>query len=264
MLARSLRILSFGLVVMVVATGLASASSKFALVAGGAMKAAGDPKDYFSADFFEALNVLARANFKVTLLYSDGTNHSSVQQAGFDQISRAYGRSPDAFTEATFLRELERLAKSVRKGDQALLVVGSHGYPRVQGRACSDGWPKPAETTSICALLGAPKNEMFDLERLKPYRDRIENAGATLGIMVLTCHSGFAASLGTDRTCFISATGEDKEDGFFSKSFWANAKERMSLEEAFHQGRKMQEHDEKPLISSELGRSVAPCRQIEF
>jgi hypothetical protein len=157
-----------------------------------------------------------------------GPHVSSMDRAGMDRLFEAFDKS--------------LAAGSLKKGDQVLLVIDTHGAVRT-----------PGEATHSVALEGG---ERVSLDELRALRDKLAKAGVQVAIVDHSCYSGASLALADENTCVLASSSANRET-FTRDGFLTGLRPGRSLEQAFREGRFADATGDMPEISTAEGREVA-------
>jgi hypothetical protein len=245
-------------------TGEDGGPKKHALVMGGGVKGLDEPVDYFTDDFIQAHDKLGATGFDVRALFGDPANPLPAAAQGLARMAEVYGGVPDAFTIDNYRREMQHLVDVANAGDEIVLVVSDHGYPEDPTDE-NASWPKETDVVPMYVLLGAPLSTPLDFDTFIPYRDAIEQKGASITLFFFTCDAGWSMTYATTKTCVVSESGFDKADGWFAKAMWPIFEAGLSPEALYDAAVPRQQYpDDDPRLSSRMGHPVAPCEQFVF
>lgn len=164
------------------------------------------------------------------------------------------------FTKENLKQEISRFkkmmseGKEIKKGDQLLIYINSHGAAKGTEKTHSISiGSKTAK--NLDSLLGA---ELFNLDQLEELKKMAKDKGIKLGIVDLSCHAGNTQNLADENTCVVSATGRNHYSFTtgFSGNFSKNIQPGESLESAFLKTRKSGLAADFPVISTPEGQLI--------
>lgn len=172
-----------------------------------------------------------------------------INSENFDFATQKTGRMPELFSAKNYNERVERLIKQIESGEAKepiLLVIDTHG-------GMENGKFVMNTTTNLVAPV----------DRLKALRDVAEKKGVPLAVVFGACESGAAMSLGSDKTCVISAAKPDQLG--YSTEFEELAKEMANsdnLEEAFLNSRRRVWARSQPMISTPAGQATSDAMAV--
>lgn len=179
-------------------------------------------------------------------------NTESIRNNKFPDISKKQD-----FTKETYKNELKRFkqlileGKEIKKGEQLLIYINSHGAIKGKEKTHSIAAGKNM-MTNLDSGSGA---ELVNLDQIEEIKKLAKEKGVKLGVVDLSCHSGNTINLADENTCVISSTGRDHYafTTGFSGTFTANLKPGENLESVFLKTRKETVGADYPMISSPEG-----------
>lgn len=217
---------------------------KFALVIGGGGSPPGK-KTIFDKAFSIQAQKLKKAGFISTLVYNGG--HSNLES-----IASKYFSSPrQDMTLENVKNSINQFIKDIRsgkfrKGDEILVSVFSHGYPK-------------SDDSSTHEIM-TNDQVAFNMDELVTLRDEAERAGIKLAILDQSCYSGNSLKLATPKTCVISAADDHNVAlGSDIENFWNSVSPEKSLEDVYLEARLDTHLPTSPAISSSVG---ATAKQV--
>ncbi|OFZ20162.1 MAG: hypothetical protein A2X94_09660 [Bdellovibrionales bacterium GWB1_55_8] len=208
--------------------------------------AAGEPAGsttLFDLSLRTAGAYFSTAKHPVKLVFDGG--HSVTEKIAAQFYDEREDISPE--TAKGSLRALKKDIErgKIKKGEQVLVALVSHGARREGDEAATHG-------------VSIGRQQLLQSRELIPLRDAAEKAGVRLAIIDQSCFSGDTLAIASDKTCVVSATGEDVVSyPVESESFWKNVNPGVSLEEAFLRGRSQRAYPSVPMISTAAGKATA-------
>jgi len=207
--------------------------------------AAGDSKKYALTLYAEQLNGDAPRTLKAAteFLHAEGYQSTILSDASVGLPSPALPPTPNNFEKAT-----ADLVVNVKKGDQVLLNIMTHGSQTDSGG-----------NSHSLHLKGGD----ISLERMRLLTRELEAKGATVAVIDQSCYSGASISLSSEGTCVVSAAS-DQEPAWatFSSDFWSEVKAGRTVEETFLPTRAKHQWYASPMISTPEG--VNTSRAFRF
>lgn len=163
------------------------------------------------------------------------------------------------------LDNIEEKIKKLKKGDQLLLVMNTHGLNNSSNEKSHSIVTSPVPGESYKTTEGARIASMDEFERIIALADE---KGIKLAVVDLSCYSGNTLKLKKKNICIISTTGENqlgyadvlgtppKKLLSFEGRFLNGMKQGENLENLFLKSRKESHFQDFPMISTETGTLV--------
>lgn len=233
------------------------AESKHVLVMGGGGEPSGATTifDRELGNFKEFIK--KDSHWKVSAAYNGG--HYITEEILHDGLVQG---AITPFTEKTYNEMLDdyesRILKGeIKKGDQLLVYISSHGAKKKEGDKTHQIAVSGTALTNLTTLEGA---DIVSLDRLQNLIDLSKKHGIKLGVLDFSCFSGNTLALTNPDTCIISSAppdnfayaGADTFNVHFTKSM-ASGK---SLEEVFLQTFGDRKDISFPMISTDVGKEL--------
>lgn len=136
--------------------------------------------------------------------------------------------------------------KKIKKNDQLLIFIATHGEEKVQGQSGH-------EVLTVDGAINTLSRNLIEM------RDLAEKNDIKLAIVDNSCHSGPTLDLGTDKTCVVTMASDDVAYVGDSFRFLEAMNSEENLEEAFLKSRFVENahvQPGQPQISTESGRQV--------
>lgn len=205
----------------------------------------GDPaskKNIFTEGFVQLTQRAKSLGWKNDTVLFDG-DHPAAQT----EVLRSLGTPNMAhFNRDSFDESLKRIQQKItsgeiKKGDQVLIVINSHGIENA------------GENTHT---VSCGSEAFCDLDRLSTVLKQLENLDAKPAVVDLSCYSGNTLKLGSAKTCVVSASGQ-KDVSFtaFAGLLAEQFKKGVSLEQAYLTARQ-QDYFSFPQISTDIGQDT--------
>ncbi|MGE3609414.1 MAG: caspase family protein [Bacteriovoracaceae bacterium] len=243
-------------------------AAKYLLIAGGGGEALQDSNGKAITDTIfdrELKNVSdykkSNPQIKTKVMFNGG--HSDTEKIVSENFTKKEIASTE-FNSADFKKYIKNLEWKIRnnkikKGDQVLLYLSSHGAENQNGEKTHSIAVSGKETVNDFEKLNS---NIISLDALTNLTRLARRKGIKLGIIDFSCHSGNTIKLRNPNTCVITSTGPNHfaypstNGSDFPSRFSANMKSGKSLEEIYLASREGFNDASFPMISSPVGIDV--------
>jgi hypothetical protein len=242
---------------LLIASTHAWARSKHAIIMGGG----GEPKRTFTIFDREIENfkdfIKKDSAWKVSTTYNGG--HSSTEKILSDGLVKG---SVQPFTEKSYdemlkVYENKILKGEIKKGDQLLVYISSHGAAKKEGDKTHQISTSGGVATDLTTLEGS---KTVSLDKLQDLIDLANQKGIKLGVLDFSCFSGNTLALANPNTCIISSAAPDNfgwaGHNTFSDRFTMAMAPGKSLEELFLHSFADRGDISFPMISTSVGQEI--------
>lgn len=230
-------------------------NQRFFTLLGGGGEPAG-ATTIFDTGVREISVVTGNPNWQSSAVFNGG--HSTTEAL----VNGSFSSPNTRFTPTTYAELIQDyLSKiqsgTIKPGDQVFLMIDSHG---ASGSPGSDAHSIATTANSDATGAGAGSVNLADLRRLIT---AAESKGVKLAIADLSCFSGLSQSLGTEKTCVISATGRlnfaagGESPEIFTNRFIRGLTPGRNLEDVYLDARKSSVDYSFPEISTRPGQEVS-------
>lgn len=246
----------YSLLLMMISTA-ALAGSKHVMVMGGG----GEPERKFTIFDRELTNfkdfVKKNSHWKASTTYNGG--HADTEQILKDGLVKG---PLIPFTEKSYdqmLKDYETkiLKGEIKKGDQLLVYISSHGAAKKEGDKTHQISVKGKAATDLTTLEGS---KTVSLDKLQGLIDLARKNGVKLGVLDFSCHSGNTLALANPDTCIIASSAPDNfgwaGPNTFSDRFTKAMAPGKSLEELFLHSFVDRGETAFPMISTNVGKEL--------
>ncbi|MGE5084671.1 MAG: hypothetical protein ACM3MG_00110 [Bacillota bacterium] len=222
-------------------TGMNALAKKEMLVLGGAGDPDG-PTTIFDSSLVNLGKISKSSGWVPTVVY-DGGHRNSESIAKGVAGSKSYSATTANMNKQIDLLKQKILRGELRKGDQLMITVTTHGIDRSNSE----------QTHSVVTNDGS-----FKMDRLKEVRDLAEKNGIQLAIVDNSCYSGHSIKLGTDKTCVVSTAAMNLGYSNAGELITGNMRPGLNLEEVFLGARLTKDSVSPgaPQISTEAGKKA--------
>lgn len=250
----SLRI--YSLLLLMLSTS-ALAGSKHVMIMGGG----GEPERKYTIFDRELTNfkdfVKKNSDWKASTTYNGG--HSDTEKILSDGLVKG---PVIPFTEKSYdqmLKDYETkiLKGEIKKGDQLLVYISSHGAAKKEGDKTHQISVKGQAATDLTTLEGS---KTVSLDKLQGLIDLAKKHDVKLGVLDFSCHSGNTLALANPETCIIASSAPDNfgwaGPNTFSDRFTKAMAPGKSLEELFLHAFVDRGETAFPMISTSVGKEL--------
>jgi hypothetical protein len=174
--------------------------------------------------------------------YANGGHSKTEQllQSSFQAAKVKSTLTPDTYAAA--LKDIGGVLTADTSPCKLIVYVASHGWP-------GEGYEK---SHSISTNGG----HLASLDSLADVLKKASSA-TQLAIVDTSCYSGRSLNLATEKTCVITAAGEQPAFNSFSEKFFSNLKPGENLEAIFLKTRKQPQASGLPQISTKAGLQIS-------
>ena len=217
--------------------------------------------------FDDELNLISQfanskeSSWKTSYTFDGG--HSQTEKILQTKFKKA--TSFGQFTKTNFLnslQDIEEKLKNLKKGDQLLLIMNTHGLSNTASESTHSIITSPKASDNINSTDSARYASMDEFEKIAALADE---KGVKLALIDLSCYSGNTLKLKKKNICIISTTGENQlgySDSLgtpknklmtFEGRFLNGMKKGENLENLFLNSRKDSQYQDFPMISTDTG-----------
>ncbi len=230
------------------------AQAKHVIIMGGG----GEPERKFTIFDRELTNfkdfVKKNSNWQASTTYNGG--HSDTEKILSDGLVKG---PVTPFTEKSYdqmLKDYESkiIKGEIKKGDQLLVYISSHGAARKEGDKTHQISVKGQAATDLTTLEGS---KTVSLDKLQNLIDLAKKYDVKLGVLDFSCHSGNTLALANPDTCIIASSAPDNfgwaGPNTFSDRFTKAMAPGKTLEDLFLHAFIDRGETAFPMISTKVG-----------
>lgn len=212
--------------------------NKYLLLIGGGGEPSGSTTR-FDAPLMSTGLKLMKAGWKTDVLFNGG--HSVSEQLS----EQTFGKKNKSFTESNLNEYLEKikdliLKKQLKKGDEFLLIIQTHGKEPVKNKKYHDVY--------------LANDSFISTGKFKDLADLLKENHIKMGVIDMSCFGGASLQISNPNTCVMSLSSPTTTALFDQYNYYINEiKAGVSLEQVFLNGRMKDPNPKFPEISTQKG-----------